>query len=78
MNKLQPHTKEHSEDNHMAKSSVRLAALRLARADIKNELRNKGMKVSRVDPHEITRAAKELIDKNPTYMQQAKETNDRG
>jgi hypothetical protein len=54
-------------------SSVCLEANRLARELVKNSIREQGIKLSQVDPIEITKQAQALLSENPTIYTKATE-----
>jgi hypothetical protein len=51
---------------------VMTEARRLAKEVIKNEIRAAGMKISHVEPRDITAAANNLLETDPSYIEQAK------
>lgn len=51
--------------------AVTQEARRLAKAVIKDQIRAAGMKISHVDPKEITAAANELLKADPSYLKMA-------
>lgn len=53
---------------------VMTEAMRVARGYVKQFLKDEGKKISHVDPKEITKAAKALLEENPELVQEAKAT----
>lgn len=53
--------------------AVMTEAIRLAKAVVKNEIRKAGQKPSLVAPKEITEFAKQFVETDPSYIEQAKE-----
>jgi len=51
---------------------VMTEARRLAKEVIKNEIRAAGMKISHVEPRDITAAANALLETDPSFLEQAK------
>lgn len=59
-------------DGQKVSGVVMTEALRLAKAKVKDAIRAAGMKISHVEASEITKAAKEFIAADPSYIEQAK------
>lgn len=52
--------------------AMKTEAMRLARNEVKDEIKRQGMKVSHFEASEITRAATELLKQSPSIARQAR------